>query len=325
MAQPLRKRLHLTQHQLNGGLFRGSLTVVADWGVGSRLAEPLLTVHIEREPDDEWREDPRPFGMDWIRRILSVNLGVHLVEVDGLIQKTEGRLLEDWDVSNPDAYAHYRRSQELQMQGRLHEARAEVEIAAWLDPLDSANHFTLGSVKTGIGIGRCDTALINEGLSVLWLAATLDPTWILPWTQIGSTLYHTGRSMEAVEHLRYVNPERGPLESRYHTLLGAACWKQGQLPEALEAFETSLELDPEEISALLTASEIALLMGDHKKHRRYLRRARHFGADEGTLEFWEQLREYGKKDQDNADAVKHDRRMIAVMDAVIKLNPYDAD
>ena len=300
------------------------LTVLADWGVGSRLAEPLLSALIEQEPDDEWREDLRPAGMDWIRRVISANLGVHLVEVDDLIQKTKGRLLEDWDVSNPEAYAHYRRSLELQLQGRLHEALAEVEIAARLDPLDPANHFTLGSVKTGIGIGRGDTALINEGLSALWIAVTLGPTWILPWTEIGSTLHHTGRSVEAVEHLRNVKPECGPLDAHYHSALGAAYWKLGQLPEALAAFEASLELDREETSALLAASEIALLIGDHEKHRRYFRRAKHFAADEGTLEFWELLREFGKKDQDNADTAKHDRK-IAVMDAVIKLNPADDD
>ena len=182
------------------------------------------------------------------------------------------------------------------MQGRFDEALAEVEIAARLNPLDPANHFTLGSVKTGIGIGRGDTAPINEGLNALWIAVTLDPTWILPWTEIGSTLHHTGRSMEAAEHLRNVNPECGPLDSRYHSALGAAYWKLGQLPEGLAALEASLELEPEETSALLAASEIALLIGDHEKHRRYFRRAKHFGADEGTLEFWELLREFGKKD-----------------------------
>ena len=139
------------------------LTVVADWGVGARLAEPLLSALIEQEPDDGWRKDLRATGMDWIRRVLSVNLGIHLAEVDDLIQKTDGRLLEDWGVGNPEAYAHYRRSMELRMQGKFQEALAEVEIAAQLDPLDPANHFTLGAVKTGIGIARKDTGLINEG------------------------------------------------------------------------------------------------------------------------------------------------------------------
>ena len=296
--------------------------MLADLGVGARFAEPLLSALIEQESDDEWREDLRSTGMDWIRRILSANLGVHLAEVDDLIQKTEGRLLEDWDVSNPEAYTHYRRSLELRMQGKVHEALAEVEIAVRLDPLDPANHFTLGSVKTGIGIARDDTALINEGLNALWLAVTLEPNWILPWTEIGLTLHHTGRTAEAVEHLRNVNPECGPLDSHYHSALGAAYWKLDKLTEALAAFEALLELDPEETSALLAASEIALLIGDHEKHRRYFQRAKHFGADEGTLEIWELLREFGRKDQDNADTAKHDRK-IAVMDAVNKLNPDD--
>lgn len=298
------------------------LTILADLGAGSRLAEPLLSTLVEQEPDDGWREDLRATGMDWVRRVLSVNLGVHLAEVDGLIQKTNGGLLEDWGVGNPEAYAHYRRSQELRMQGKLQEALAEVQVAARLDPLDPANHCTLGSVKTGIGIAREDTDLIKEGLNALWLAVTLDPKWILPWTEIGLVLHHTGRSEEAVAHLRNVNPECGPLDSKYHQALGAAYWKLDELPEALAAFEASLELDPEETSALLAASELSLTIGDEEKYKRYLRRARHFGADEGTLAFWGLLREFGKNDQDRADSAEHERK-IAIMDAVIKLNSND--
>ena len=300
------------------------LTILADWGTGSSFAEPLLSALIEQEPDDEWREDLLPTGMDSIRRVLSANLGVHLAEVDDHILKTEGRSPEHSVVSNPEAYTHYRRSLELRLQGKLHEALAEAEIAAGLAPLVPANHSMIGSIKTDIGIARDDTALVNEGLNALWLAVKLEPSWILPWTQIGRTLHYTDRSAEAVEHLLNVNPECGPLDSEYHSALGAAYWKLGHLPEALEAFEASLELDPEETSALLAASEIALLIGDHEKNRRLLRRARHFGADEGTLEFWELLREFGKKDQENADTAKHDRK-IAVMDAVIKLTPDDDD
>lgn len=298
------------------------LTMLADWGVASYLAEPLLSALIEQETDEGWREDLRATGMDWIRRVLSVNLGVNLAEVDDLIQQTEGRLLEDWGIGNPTAFAHYRRSMELRLQGKLNEALAEVEIAARLDPLDPANHFTLGSVKTGIGIARGETGLINEGLEALWLAVTLDPNWVVPWTEIGLTLHRTGRSAEAVEHLRNVNPECGPLDSNYYSALGAAYWKLGELPEALAAFETSVELDPEETSALLAASEIALLSGDDEKHRQYFRRARHFGAGEGTLGIWQLLREFGDKEQNKTETAEHDRK-IAVMDAVIKLNSDD--
>ena len=266
------------------------LTVLADLGVGARVAAPLLSALIERELDREWREDLRSTGLRWINRVISANMTAHLAEVDDHIKDTEGRLLEDWDVSSPEAYAHYRRSMELQAQGKLYEALAEVEVAARLDSLDPANHFTLGSVKTGIGVGRGDMDLVNEGLDALWLAVTLDPNWLLPWTEIGSTLYYTDRPVEAVAHLRSVKPECGPLDSYYLCTLGTAEWKLGELTRALAAFEAALELDPEETSTLLAASEIALLIGDHGKHRRYIRRAKHFGAEEGTLKIWELLR-----------------------------------
>ena len=298
------------------------LTVLVDLGVGARVATPLLSELIARESDEEWREDLRSIGLRWINRVISVNTRARLAEEDALIQETEGSLLEKWDVSNPEAYVHYRRGFELQMQGRPQEALSEVEIAARLDPLDPANHCTLGSVKTSIGIGRGDIDLVNEGLDALWLAVTLSPNWILPWTEIGSTLYYTDRPAEAVAHLRGVKPECGPLDAHYYSTLGTAEWKLGELHRALATFEVALELDSEETSVLLAASELALLTGDGKKHRRYLRRAQHFGADEGTLRFWEMLREFGEKERADAGADEHDRK-IAVMDAVIRLSPED--
>ena len=197
---------HLIEDQFPAGDRAADLPVLTDLGVGARLANPLLAALIEQETDDEWRDDLRATGVDWVRRVLSVNLRVHLAEVDDLIRKTDGRLLKDWDVNNPEAYAHYRRSLELRMQGKLHEALAEVETAAQLDPLDPANHVTLGSVKTGMSIGSGDTALVNEGLDALWLAVTLDPKWILPWTEIGMVLLHTDRPEEAVAHFLSVSP-----------------------------------------------------------------------------------------------------------------------
>ena len=299
-----------------------SLTVLAELGVGARLAEPLLRALIDEEPDEDWREDLRSTGIGWVRRVLSANLNALLAEVDDLLGKTEWHILEDWDVNNAEAFAHYRRSLELEMQGKLPEALAELETAARLDPLEPVSHFALGSVKTGLGIGRDDKALVQQGLEALWLAVALNPQWILPWTEIGSTLLHTERPAEAVDHLLDLKPECGPRDSHYYSTLGAAFWRVDRLHEALEAFEAALELDPEETANLLAASELAMLTGDTDKQRRYLRRARHFGAEEETEELWKLLREFGKKDQDDAGTAEHDR-MISVMDAVIRLNPED--
>ena len=128
-------------------------------------------------------------------------------------------------MDNPEAYAHYRRSLELRTQGELLKALAEVETATRLAPLDPANHFTLGSLETGIGIWHGHKTLVSEGLDALWLATALDPKWILPWTEIGVTLLDTDRPAEAVEHLRNVESESRHLDSGYYSVLGAAYWK----------------------------------------------------------------------------------------------------
>ena len=302
-----------------------SLTVLADLGVGARLAEPLLATLTEHEADDEWRKDLQSTtGMDWIRRVLSANLRATLAGLDQLNEKTSEREMEDWDFGHPKAYMHYRRYMELREQGALEEAVAELETAVRVDPLHSGYQFELGTVKSGIGIRSDNNALVEEGLNALWLAASSSPNWILPWTEIGRTLHDTNKTEEAVAHLLDVKEERGPLDSDYFCALGAALWKLDQLKQALIAFEAALELDPEETSTWVAASEIALLIGDAQKHRRYVRRAQHFGAEAGTFRFMELLREIGQLDQGNAGTAEHDRN-IAVLDAVIRLNPDDDD
>ena len=272
------------------------LTVLADMGVGTRIASPLLAALIEMETDDEWREDLQSTGLDWGLRILSANLHAHLAGEDDLIKKSDGASLDDGDADNPEAYSHYRLSLQLKVQGNPHEAVVELEKAIQLAPLDARYHYAMGSMKTGGAMWTGRTPLVDEGLNSLWMAVALERNWILPWTEIGTTLHYTGRSEEAVEHLTNVGPECGPLDSNYHSALGAAYWKVGKLAEALTAFEASLELDPEETSALLAASELALLVGDNQKHRKYMRMAKHFGAEEDTLKLWEVLREFGQED-----------------------------
>ena len=235
------------------------LTVLADMGVESRIAEPLLSALIEHEPDGEWREDLRYTGMNRVWRVLSVNLSLHNAEVDALLQETGGRPLEGGGEINFEAQTHYRRSLEFEVRGKSGDALAEAERAAWLEPLAPAYQFRLGSLKTNLGFWRQDTALTDTGLDALWLAVALDPAWIAPWTEIGSTLDRTGRSSETVSHLLNIKPECGPTDAEYHSTLGAAYWKSGDLPRALAAFETSLELDPQETSSWLPASELALL------------------------------------------------------------------
>ena len=207
---------------------------LASIGTHCHFAHSLLAEMASHESDTEWQEDLKAAGGDWIHRILTVNLRVHQAEENELILESEGRLLQDWDVGNPEAYAHYQRSIELQVQGRIYEAVAEVAKAAELDPLDPANHFTLGSAKSTIGLRTGNPALVKEGLEACWLAATLDPNWILPWAEIGLILLENGKAREAVEHLQDVGPERRPFEPRYFNALGASLRRSGRLRRVAE-------------------------------------------------------------------------------------------
>ena len=301
--------------------FLGSLATL---GSQSEFSGALLAALISHEPDGEWKEDLTAAGDNWTRRVLAVNLGVHRAEEEDLIQRTEGRVFKDWDVSNPKAYAHYQRSMELQIQGRIHEAIAEVTRAVELDPLDPANHFTLGSVKGGIGAKRGDAALVREGLEACWLAATLDPAWILPWAEIGFILLETGRPEEAVEHLLASGLERAPLDTRYYSALGAALREMGRYEEFLKAFESSLELEPDDPPVVAAAAVAAALAGDKGKSNRYAKTARHMGVSD-ELDVRLELATAFKAAIPSASEMGAGQGLgMPVLDASIRLDPTDS-
>ena len=242
----------------------------------------MLTELVREESDSEWIEDLSAAGSDWIGRVLSVNFQVHRAEEDALIEDTDGQVLKRWDIGNVQAYEHYRRSHELQMQGRICEALTELVKAVELDPLDPANHLTLGSVKGGIGLMNGDDVLFNEGLEACWIAVTLDPKWILPWTEIGWMLLGSGRTSEAVEHLQSVRPECRPFDSGYFNALGFAIRQLG----ALDALESSFKLNPNDPRIAADAAIIALQVGDPLKSNRYLKLARHLAFPRSWSEAW---------------------------------------
>ena len=306
-----------------------NLTELASGGAYSPLARHLLAELAKSEKDDEWRKDFSAASTDWVGRLLSVNLQIDQAEVDALIQKTDGRILESWDIHNPKAFDHYRRSMELQMQGRIDEALAHVIKAVELDPLDPANHFTLGSVKGGMGTERGDKVLIEEGLKACWIAVALDPNWILPWTEIGWILANSDKPKEAIEHLRAVSPECGPLDARYYAALGVALRELGDFTDSLAAFESSLKLNPNDMSVAVAAAGVALLAGEKLRSNRHIKVARHLGASHeldrqlAMVKVVEALLSV-ETSLSRVEVTENPERDISNLDAAIRRNPGNA-
>ena len=299
------------------------LEELATVGAYAPLAQPLLAALAKSESDEEWKDDLMAAGSDWVSRVLGVNLQVHRAEVDALIRETDGRILENWDVRDPRAYEHYQRSMELQMQGKMDEAMTEVAKAIELDPLDPANHFTLGSYKGHVGVRNGDESLVKEGLEACWIAVSLDPNWIVPWTELGWILIEIGRERKALEHLRAVNPERGPLDSHYYAALGVALRELGDFTASLTAFESSLRLNPNDTAVAVAAAGAAALADDKLKFNRHRKVARHLGASD-ELERHLELMEAVKTAFTTADTTEDHDRQIAYLDAVIRSNPGNA-
>lgn len=248
------------------------------YGSRQSLSEVIIKILETHENDREWREDLKHVSEDWIGRVLPIVLEINNSEVDALIESTNGQLLQRWDVSDPGAYDHYRKSTDLAARGKMSEAVAEVERAADIDQTDPANHFTLGSALSGIVQRTGDAAMIQRGLDECWLAASLDPGWVLPWTEIGFILLNSGRSQEALDHLLSVSENCGPLDSRYYLALGAAQASLGLSKDALASFDEAFELDSENQSLVILAAKAAHNAGDKRKFRKFLRLAGHLGA-----------------------------------------------
>ncbi len=299
------------------------LTDLGALGVHSQLAGPLLKALESHETDDEWKIDISAAGSNWISRVLTVNLEVQQAEVDALVHETEGRVLEEWGVANPRAFQHYQRSMELQIKGRTEEALAEVAKAAELDPLDAANHYTLGSVKGAIGLRAGDEALVREGMNSVWMAITLDPTWLVPWTEIGWLLIRTGRERDAVSHLLAVKPECGPLDYYYYLALGTALREMGEFARSLTAFEAAQQQNPDDPRIATAVAIAALMVDDSLKSNRNSKIARHLGASDESMEFLEIVKDLKSKSP-RKDFANDGEQKIAALDAAIDRNPEDA-
>ena len=155
------------------------------------------------------------------------------------------------------------------------------------------------------------------------MAATLDPNWLLPWTEIGWLLLGSGRPGEAVKHLRSVKPDCGPIDAHYYNALGMALLQLGRHAESLAAFESSLELNPDDPRIAEVAAVVASQSGDTRKANHYTKDARHLGASEGLEWRMEMLKALKPDSPFTVYTEDHDQR-IAALNGIILRDPGNA-
>lgn len=260
-------------------------------GSNASIAGGLLGCLAAKESDEEWRAALIAISGDWTRWVLTAIYRIDQEEVAAIDQATGGGLLQSWDVSSPEAYKHYQKSIELQIQGRTTEALREVAKAIELDPLDPVPHCTMGSVVAGIGNKRRDATMVKRGLEECRIAASLDLKQLLPWTEIGYILIEAGRPGDALTHLLNVHKDREPLDARYYMALASAHRDSGNYSEALAAFEQGIQLDPEDVVLVIGAGVVAAMKGDKLKVARYVKEAQHLGEVGITRELLTQTAE----------------------------------
>jgi len=104
--------------------------------------------------------------------------------------------------------------------------------------------------------------------------------WLLPRTEIGWILIEDGRPSEALRHLESIDESCGPLDANYFSALAVARRDSGNLGDALDAFETAIELDPEDAVNIAAAAMCAFSVDNKQKGIHYAKLARHLGISE---------------------------------------------
>lgn len=209
-------------------------------------------------------------------------------------EQTLTRLREISTGNNPVALLAEGRFYEAQR--RLSEARRAYERATALDPNEPEPLLSLVKVEVALGQAtqsrtRLEALLVSHkdhpfahGLlgEVLSLtreyeeaalhyreAVRLNPKWMTPWLN-WATLSLSQKKPDIAVHVLEEGLKANPESEELHMLLASAHSEQGQIDLAIDAYETTLRLNPRN---LLAANNLAVLLVDYKSDPSSLQRA----------------------------------------------------
>ncbi len=135
------------------------------------------------------------------------------------------------------------------------EALEQFRKVVELEPMNLAGLLNLGRACYEIREFQCaEDALVR--------AASLDPDNRYAHVNLGRVYYESARYDKAVTVLRHV-VELAPADARAWFMLGEALIREGRsIPEAIEAFEEGLSLDPNYVDGHITLGDLYVRTGD---------------------------------------------------------------
>ena len=156
--------------------------------------------------------------------------------------------------------------------GRFEQARAELEKAVATDPLDASAENNLGAVygrlgriedelaayrkavaldsgyvdaHHNLGLALLKRGKVEEGESELRKALSIDRAYAPAYLNLARSLIGRGKHQEAAEILS-AGSRAAPGDAEIQALLGEAFLRLGQKDKAIDAFERSLRLNPDQ-------------------------------------------------------------------------------
>jgi tetratricopeptide (TPR) repeat protein len=141
-------------------------------------------------------------------------------------------------------------------------ARRRLEAIIAAHPNHPYAHGLMGEVLSLIGRQDSATAHFSE-------ATRINPTWVTPLARLGDSLAFTGTGGQRdsnIERRLVANPSSEEL----HMLLASVLASQGQVDEAIMAYDAVLRMNPRNI---FSANNLASLLADHKSDAPHLERA----------------------------------------------------
>jgi protein O-GlcNAc transferase len=145
----------------------------------------------------------------------------------------------------------------LQQTGRLTEALAAFERAAWIRPDDVAAHFNRGVVLERQG-------RLEQALAAYDEAVRLKPDFAQAHFGRGIVLRRRGRldeALDAYDRALQINPD----DHRAHIDRGAVLRQQGRLEEALAAYDQALRIQPNDAWAHNNRGNVLAFQGQFRE------------------------------------------------------------